>query len=189
MGVGGCVCACARARVYVLFISNISISIICVSQEEFNLILHLINTYDFYKSVIFEKERHCRKYMFDISEYSIQCNADSSCEHMTSGVNIYLNRYVNILAPECAVCACVCMCVYVISSQGTSKNPDYVVPGICKYDASLRKTHQSPDTKVLRLGMCKSIGQNLKGKQYRGSLHTVEGFRNPLQTMDTSNLR
>ena len=47
--------------------------------------------------------------MFDISEYSIQCNADSSCEHMTSGVNIYLNRYVNILAPECA-CVYVCVC-------------------------------------------------------------------------------
>ena len=120
--------------------------------------------------------------MFDISEYSIQCNADSSCEHMTSDINIYLNRYVNILAPECA-------CVYVISSQGTSKKPDYVVSDICKYDVSLRKTHQSPDTKVPRLGMCRSIGQNLKGKQYRGSLHTIEGFRNPLQTMDTSNLR
>ena len=83
----------------------------------------------------------------------------------------------------------VCMCVYVISSQGTSKKPDYVVSEICKYDASLRKTHQSPDTKVPRLGMCRYIGQNLKGKQYRGSLHTIEGFRNPLQTMDTSNLR
>ena len=44
----------------VLFIYTIYISIICVSQVEPSLVASN-NRYDFYKKIIFEKERHCGK--------------------------------------------------------------------------------------------------------------------------------
>ena len=47
--------------VCVLFIYTVSISIICVSQEEPNLIASNQQMYDFYKWIIFEKESHCGK--------------------------------------------------------------------------------------------------------------------------------
>ena len=35
--------------------------------------------------------------MFDISELFIQYNADSCCEHIAGGVNIYLHGRVSLL--------------------------------------------------------------------------------------------
>ena len=57
--------------VCVLFIYTISISILCVSREEGSLTESNQQIYDFYKWVIFEKQRHCRKWIFDISELFI----------------------------------------------------------------------------------------------------------------------
>ena len=71
-----------------LFTYTISISIICVSQEEPSLIMSNQQIYDFYKWIIFEMKRHCKKYIFAISELFIQCNKDSCCEYITDGVNM-----------------------------------------------------------------------------------------------------
>ena len=83
--------------------------------------------------------------MFDVTEFFIQCNKDSCCEHVTVGVNIYLYVSIILLTPECAVCvracvrarACVCVCVCVISNQGTSEKPH--VSNLSKLDALLHK--------------------------------------------------
>ena len=87
----------------VLFIYTISISIICVSQKEPS---HIASNQQV-------KKRHCGKCIFYISELFIQCDKDSCCEHITSGVNIYLYWCVSLLAPECVVCLCMCLFVYV----------------------------------------------------------------------------
>ena len=97
-----CVCMC------VLFIYTISISIIYVSQEEPSLIASNQQIYDFYKWIIFEKKRHCGKYIFDIGEVFIQGRKDNCCEHITRGVNIHFYGCVILLPPECVVCLCVC---------------------------------------------------------------------------------
>ena len=47
--------------VCILFIYNVSTSIICVSVEELTLIESNQQICDFYKWVIFKKQRHCGK--------------------------------------------------------------------------------------------------------------------------------
>ena len=87
-------------RVYVCFVYlNHSISIVCVSRER--LIESNQQIYDFYKRVIFEKQKHCGEYIFDTSDLSIQCNTHSCCEDITGAVNMYLYECVSLLAPEC----------------------------------------------------------------------------------------
>ena len=56
----------------VLLIYTISISIICVSQEEPSLIASNQQIYDFEKWIIYEKKRHGEKQNFDISELFIK---------------------------------------------------------------------------------------------------------------------
>ena len=59
-------------------------------------------------------------------QWIIQCNTDSSCEHMAGGVNVYLYGCVSLLVPECAVYLCVYVCetlskvVLVLSYQGAT---------------------------------------------------------------------
>ena len=65
---------------------------------------------------------------------------------MTGGVNIFLDGYVSLLVPECAVYFCVYACV--ISNQSTSKKPHYV-SDLSKLDALLHKTCSKVDL-VLR---------------------------------------
>ena len=77
------------------------LQIVCVSQEEFTLIESNQQIYDFYKRVIFEKQKHCGEYIFDTSDLSIQCNTHSCCEDITGAVNMYLYECVSLLAPEC----------------------------------------------------------------------------------------
>ena len=62
-----CVCVCACD----LFIYTIFISIICVSKNELSLIASNKQIYHFYKGITFEKKRHCKKQIFDISELFI----------------------------------------------------------------------------------------------------------------------
>ena len=98
-----------------LIIDTLSISIILVEAawEELSLIESNQQICGFYKSPL-EKKRNSIKYIFDISKLFIQCNTDSCCEHITSGVNIYLYGCVSLLAPVCTVCTvCVCVCVCV----------------------------------------------------------------------------
>ena len=101
---------------YVLFIYTVPISIVCVSREELTLTESNQQIHGFYKWVIFEKQRHCGKYLFNVIMYSIdnylfelsiQYNTHSWCEHITSGVNIYLYGHVSLLLHKCAVCYCV----------------------------------------------------------------------------------
>ena len=46
-----------------------------------------------------------------MSELFIQFNIDSCCGHITGGVDIYLYRFVSLLAPACVMC--VFLCLYV----------------------------------------------------------------------------
>ena len=117
--------------VCVLFIYTISISILCVSQEELNLIeskdISLLQVKNFWKANI-----------FDVSKLFIQYNTNSCCEYVAVGINIYLYECVSLIAPVCA--ACFCVYVFVISNQSTSKKTHYVVD-LRKPDAFLHKTH------------------------------------------------
>ena len=122
---------------WMLFIYTISISIICVSQEEHSLIASNLQIYDLYKCIIFEKKRHCGKYIFYISELLIQRRKDSCCEPITGAAKIYLYGCVILLPSECVVCLCVCA----ISNQSTSKKPH--VSDLGKLDVLLHKTHAS----------------------------------------------
>ena len=78
----------SKCLMYFLFIYTISISIICVSQEELNLIASNEQIYDFYNRAFLKR-------------HFIQCNADSCCEYMTDDVNTYLYGCVSLLVPEC----------------------------------------------------------------------------------------
>ena len=96
-----CVCVC-------VFIYTIFISIICVSQEEPSLIAYNQQIYNFYEWIIFEKKRHCGKWIFDISELFItSCNKDGCFEHITGGVNMYLYGCQSTGPWVCCVCLCV----------------------------------------------------------------------------------
>ena len=68
---GVCVCVC-----FFFFIYTISISLLCISQKEFSFTESNQQTYDFYKWVIFEKQRlwNSVRYAFDISKLFIQYN-------------------------------------------------------------------------------------------------------------------
>ena len=46
-------------------------------------------------------------------QWIIQCSADSRCEYIAGGVNIYLYGCVSLLAPKYALWVCVCVCVFV----------------------------------------------------------------------------
>ena len=82
----------------------------------------------------------------------IQFNKNGCFEHITVGENIYLDRCVSLLAPECAVCVymCVCVCVWYQIRLPAKK---LHVSDLSKLDALLHKTR----IKVLRLDMCPSI--------------------------------
>ena len=51
---------------------------------------------DFYKSIIFKKQRQWNpvKKIFDISELFIQHNTDSYCEHIAGVVNMLMYIYM-----------------------------------------------------------------------------------------------
>ena len=108
-------------RLCVLFIYTISISIICVSQEEPSLIACNQQICDFYNWIIFDKKRHCGKWSFDISELFIQCNKDSCGEHITGGVNIYLYICQSICPWVYCMYFCVCSRVCDIKSEYQQK--------------------------------------------------------------------
>ena len=91
--------------VRVLLIYTISISILCVLWEGPSLIQSNQQICDFYKLVIFKKERH---YGTMQSKFLISAN-----EHITGCVNIYLYECVSLLALICVVCDFVCVCVCV----------------------------------------------------------------------------
>ena len=107
--------------VCVLFIYTISISVICVSQEETDLIASNQQIYDFYKLIIeiFEKYRHWKvNFWYHWIIYLINyCNKGSCCEYIKGGVNIYLYGCVSLLALECAVYVCAVVCVCDIKSE------------------------------------------------------------------------
>ena len=90
---------------------------------------------DVYKSIMFEKLRHCGTFL--CQQIFIRCNPESCSEHIKDGANIYLHDYVTLLAPVCDVFLCVCE----ISNQSTSKQPDHVLdlnnpmPCCIKHDA------------------------------------------------------
>ena len=126
-------------QVCVLFIYTISISIVCVSQEELNLIESNQHIYGFFKWAIFKKQRHLERFVFDISELFIHCNTHNFCEYITGGVDTYLHGCVSLLTPECALCLYLCFCV--TSNQSTSKKPHYV-SDFHKLGALLHKTHK-----------------------------------------------
>ena len=64
---------------------------------------------------------------FLVSELFMQFNKDSCCEHITSGVNIFLYGCASLLAPECAVCLCVFTCVWVCDIKSEyQKEPHYL---------------------------------------------------------------
>ena len=95
----------------VLFIYTISISIICVSQAEPSLTASNQQIHDFYKCIIFLKRRHCGNKIFDIIGLFIYYNKGSWCEHVTGGINIYLDGCISVLAVEYVVYLCV-LCVW-----------------------------------------------------------------------------
>ena len=102
----------SKCLMYFLFIYTISISIICVSQEELNLIASNEQIYDFYNRAFLKR-------------HFIQCNADSCCEYMTDDVNTYLYGCVSLLVPECVGYLSVYVCkthtkvVLVLRYQGS----------------------------------------------------------------------
>ena len=61
--------------------------------------------------IIFEKKRHCGKWVFDISELFIQCNKDSCYEHITVVV-IYLYVW-SVYWPLSVLHVFVCLCLWV----------------------------------------------------------------------------
>ena len=63
-----------------------------------------IHNNDFYKLVIFEKQRHCGPLQSELLYERVQCNTGSCCVHRTGGINIYLYLYVRLLIPVCQVC-------------------------------------------------------------------------------------
>ena len=113
--------------VCVLFVYIISISIICVSQEEFSLIAYvwLLQVSNFWK------EKTSWKVNF-WCQWIIQCNTDSCCEQVKDGVYIFIWVYQSICPWVCFVC--------VISNKSTSKKLHYM-SDLSKLDALLHKTH------------------------------------------------
>ena len=88
----------------------------------------------------------------NISKLFIWCDTNSSCEHITGGVNIYLHGWVILLASAFDVFVCVCVCV--ILNQSTSKK--YV---ICQTSVKL-KTDNIITLKPLKKSQLK-LEQNL----------------------------
>ena len=123
-----CMCVC------VLFIYTISISIIRVSWEESSLVTSNQQIYDFYKWIIFEKKRHCGKYIFDIIELLIQSRKFMLWAH-TSWCEYMFTWLCHSAAPNFVAC----FSVLVISNQSTSKKPH--VSDLAKLDTLLYKTH------------------------------------------------
>ena len=118
-----------------------------------------------YKWIVFENKRHCRKQIFGTSEFFIQCNKDSCCEHVIIGVNIYIYIYIwvcSLLAPECAVsffyvCVYVFVCIW-YQIKVPLKNRIMCQTSINLMPCCIEHTHLSPScTNVLKLDMCRSI--------------------------------
>ena len=99
---------------FVLFTPYLSVFFVFhASWEEHNLIKSNQQIAGSYKSVYFEKQKHCgtlSSKFFCIREILIQwSNTDSCCQHITGGVNIYLHECVSVLALVSAVCPCLCV--------------------------------------------------------------------------------
>ena len=123
--------------VCVLFIYTISITTICVSQEEPSLItsnqqMNNLQVNNFWKEKTLWKVNFWYHWIIHLI---IACNKGSCCEHITGGANIYLYGCVSLMASECAVCVYVC----VISNQSTSKKPHK--SDLSKIGACLPKSH------------------------------------------------
>ena len=110
----------------VLFIYTVFISILCVSRKELTFTESIQQICDLYKSVIFEKQRHCGTLY---SNFLISANYSFNVIHTT-----------NTHTHECVVCLCACECMCVMSNQSTSKNSHYV-SGLQKLDTLLHITH------------------------------------------------
>ena len=145
-----------------LFVYTISISIICVSQEECSFIPSNQQMCDFYKWVIFKKKRLCEKLIFDISELFnvIQIVVVVSIWQV---VLILIHIGVSVCWPLHVVCVfvcvflIVCLCVYVclISNQSTSKKPH--VSDLSKLDALYKSQLGPSGIKVIRFDMYRCI--------------------------------
>ena len=130
-----------------LFIYTISISIICVSQEEPSLIAPNQQIYDFYKWVSFEKKRHCGKYIFDISEIFIQSRKELLWVHNTWCKYIFI-WVCHSTAPW--VC---CMSLYVWYQIRVPAKNHMCQTLVNLMPCCIKHTHQGPGTKVARLDM------------------------------------
>ena len=89
----------------VLLIYTISLSILCVSKERFNLVESNQQTYT-YTSGQFLKSKdivHLCKVNFCISKLFTECNTVSCCVLMTGGANMYLYVHLSLLVPVCPV--------------------------------------------------------------------------------------
>ena len=98
------VCVC----VFCLFTP--SLSVLFVFHRKNLVFVPNVQIYGFYKWEIFKKKRHWKRNFW--YQWIIQCNTDSCCEHMTDGVNIYLQRCASLLVWVCCVSLCVCVCVW-----------------------------------------------------------------------------
>ena len=110
----------------VLFIYTVFISIPCVSRKELTFTESIQQICDLYKSVIFEKQRHCGTLY---SNFLISANYSFNVIHTTI-----------IHIPMSVLCVFVHVCVFVMSNQSTSKNSHYV-SGLQKLDTLLHITH------------------------------------------------
>ena len=103
-----CVCVCVCVCVFCLFTP--SLSVLFVFHRKNLVFVPNVQIYGFYKWEIFKKKRHWKRNFW--YQWIIQCNTDSCCEHMTDGVNIYLQRCASLLVWVCCVSLCVCVCVW-----------------------------------------------------------------------------
>ena len=89
------------------------LSVLFILRRKNLVLLNLINRYMTKRKDIVEIE------FLVLVNYSFKFNADGCCEHISSGVNIYLYGSVSLLIPECTGCVCVCD----IKSEYQEKTP------------------------------------------------------------------
>ena len=89
-------------RVCVLFIYNISISIVCVPWEEFTVIESNQQKTEYFlkRKNIVESKFLIQNFWYRIID-SIAIN--NCCKHITGGVKIYLYGCISLVVSECAV--------------------------------------------------------------------------------------